>query len=138
MKNIMQRYRHPVNLLLTLALFLNAIAPLSFALAHNADQNSGIEELFGNKILICTPLGYKYISLDEFKNGAAPEDHDTRPHCPLCVINMAADHPYIPTDFVIEYPHITPIKPHYHGVSQNFTLNEIYTNANPRAPPHFS
>ena len=69
MKQLIQKYNVTVNLFLTLVFVLNTLSPLS--LYFNKDTLSDasvVQELFGGKILICTSSGYKYVSLEDFKN----------------------------------------------------------------------
>lgn len=58
-----------IQILLTITLFFNALAPISIVVAQfTAADETSMESLFGDNILICTPSGYKCISFDEFEN----------------------------------------------------------------------
>ncbi|MDG1857948.1 MAG: hypothetical protein P8I94_02520, partial [Emcibacteraceae bacterium] len=62
----LRQHKFAINILVAAAVILNAMAPLSVvAKEYFASDNASVEMLFGNKILICTPTGFKYISIDE-------------------------------------------------------------------------
>ncbi len=80
-----------------LAFFLNALLPfLSFhsigsATAGPSVEDSavpGIDLLYANQILICTPEGYKWVSKFEFQNSTSSGPSSVENHCPLCSLSF--------------------------------------------------
>jgi hypothetical protein len=47
------------------------------------------------KVAICTANGITYVDASEV-GGAAPQEHDARPHCPLCVLQNHSLSHYLP------------------------------------------
>ncbi len=134
--NIFKDYKIKVNIFVALVVFFNAIAPLS-VIAHEVPsaESSATETLFGDKILICTPMGFKYISIEEL-NERQNNGQDGKPnHCPLCLINVAS---YIliavdlGTIFEIEYQ--TSDNQNY-VIEKSLTSKSFSSVVKPRAPP---
>ncbi len=136
MTDLFKHYRIKINILVALVVFLNAIAPLS-VIAHEVSnvESATTEELFGDKILICTPMGFKYISIEEL-NERQNNGRDGQPyHCPLCLINVAA-HILIAVDFttIFEIEYQNSGKQIY-DTKQSLTSKSFLSAAKPRAPP---
>lgn len=139
MKQLIQKYNVAVNLFLTLVFALNTLAPLS--LLFNQDTLAGdsvAQELFSGKILICTSSGYKYVSLEDFKNGNLPDESDPRPHCPLCAIAATSAYLFIPEIYAILFSEFEATSPYYSVFFQRLIPSIILNKANPRAPPIYS
>lgn len=136
MMNIFKDYKIKINIFVALVVFLNAIAPLS-VIAHEVPsaESSVTEALFGDKILICTPTGFKYISIEELNERQNKGQDGQQNHCPLCLINVAA---YIlvavdlGTLFEIEYQ--TSGNQNY-DVETSLTSKSFSSAVKPRAPP---
>lgn len=136
MTNLFKHYRIKINIFVAMVIFLNAIAPLS-VIAHEVpnDESLATEALFGDKILICTPMGFKYISIEEL-NERQNNGQDGQPyHCPLCLINVAA-HILIAVDlstiFEIEYQ---TSDNQIYDIDQSLNSKSFSSAAKPRAPP---
>lgn len=85
----LRAYTININLFVAVVLFLNAIAPLSvIAKELSSSSNTGIESLYGDKILICTPAGFKYVSIDELNDLESSGQNADQSHCPLCQISV--------------------------------------------------
>jgi hypothetical protein len=100
-------------------------------------DNSGIESLFSDRILICTAEGFKYISLADFKKGGLPQGHDPRPHCPLCILTALALDKYIPTVITLDFTRQTSIFAHYYDDAPLAARSRLAHMRHPRAPPYF-
>lgn len=87
-KNL-RAYKFKINLFVAVVLFFNAIAPLSVvAKEFSSSSDTEIEALYGDKILICTPAGFKYISIDELNDLESNGQNTDQSHCPLCQISV--------------------------------------------------
>ena len=138
MNTVIRKNRETVNLLLVIALFFNAFSPFSVVLNQFwQDDTSAIETLFGDKILICTPFGYKYVSLDELDETDMGHDEipDTNSHCSLCMITMDHEKLYL-VDFtsLIELE-ILEAKSTYILIRSILKSVADFSIASPRAPP---
>lgn len=136
-KAILQN-KETINFLLVMALFINAFAPFSVVLnqfRHNDD--SSIEALFGDKILICTPFGYKYISIDELDEMDIDKNNtpNANSHCSLCLITTDDEKTFLfefKTLIEIEILHARSTFIRIRTVLKSITA---YSIAIPRAPP---
>ncbi len=136
MTDLFKHYRIKINVFVAMVIFLNAIAPLS-VIAHEVSnaEGSAREELFGDKILICTPMGFKYISIEEL-NERQSNGQDGQPyHCPLCLINVAA-HILIAVDLstIFEIENQSSDIQIY-DIEQWLISTSFSSAAKPRAPP---
>ena len=139
MTSLIQRHGTTVNLLFTLVFILNTMSPLLSSFSQNTFANdSVIEGLLSDKILICTSSGYKYVSLEDFRNGKLPNEHDQKPHCPLCFISTALSHLFVPENNSIQFPIFKSENPYYRTFLQVLIPNITLNNSFPRAPPSYS
>lgn len=127
-----------INAFIAVAVFLNAIAPLSIAVNQSANANeTALEQLLGDKILICTPFGFKYVSLDELSKSQRGDGDASLTHCPLCQISTHVNALYIvdlTTLFEIE---IKTADNQFYTTLQSQKTKTNHNDANPRAPPTF-
>lgn len=87
-KNL-RAYTVNINLFVAVVLFFNAIAPLSVVAKElSSSGDTGIEALYGDKILICTPAGFKYVSIDKLNDLDSSGQNVDQSHCPLCQISV--------------------------------------------------
>jgi len=125
-------------MLFALAVFFNAIAPLAVvAKEFSASDNMSVESLFGDKILICTPSGFKYINIDELHENQNNGGNGQQSHCPLCQINAPA-HILFAIDLTdsFEFEYRNPANQFYE-TKQSQKLKSLLSTAKPRAPPFF-
>ena len=127
-----------IQTLLTMVLFFNAVAPLSIVITqfYSVDEASA-ESLFGDKILICTPSGYKYISFDEFEENSGKENNEQLSHCSLCLINTDSANYYLPDTHILNNLQITAAKDVYYILRYSLRLKTLHQVAQPRAPPSY-
>ncbi len=133
-----KKYKQIFNLAIVLAVFFNAVAPLSFVVNQfaNAEENSA-DALFGDKILICTPAGFKYISFAELEERQNHGEDEQQSHCSLCQISVDKNVLYILSTkelCLIEF-HTTSNQ--YYITTQTQKSKARYQLASPRAPPIF-
>ena len=92
----MQDCLKSVSGILVLAFLLNAILPFtSFytmpaaqaAIAQTDQSVDGIEYLYADRILICTPEGYKWVTQAELKDEKLSDPSAFLNHCPLCSLS---------------------------------------------------
>jgi len=71
----------------TLALVFNLLLPFfasyGIGLAQASEQNP-----FGNKVLLCTSEGYKWVSLENLPGQAPAPDSSKHYECPLCFLQL--------------------------------------------------
>jgi len=135
MKEAKKQHQASISAIIILALFFNAISPLFISFA-NASTLATKDSPFGDKILICTAEGFKYVNIEDFANGDYPQENDSRPHCPLCIINTVKTDKFIPTITTIKALKVTTTKIHYHILGQVTSYRAAVNNINPRAPPN--
>ena len=135
----MKTHRKSITLLLTLALLFNAMSPLLFAFnVSPASTDSAAESMFGDKILICTSTGFKYVSIEDFRNGSLPDQKNALPHCSLCIINSLLAHNFIPAVITSDLPQLGVVLTlRYRDVTQNISRHYAANNSYSRAPPYF-
>lgn len=115
---------------LVLVLLFHFLAP-SLAIAKSSPNSDNI---FGNKILICTSEGIKYISKDEL-----PSDKQilVKKHCPLCRIEADsndADEYYFTIVHNVNYPDYE----HFYvsKIESKVNYELTHNSKTKRAPPH--
>jgi hypothetical protein len=87
-----------ISYLTVLAFLINAFVPF-FAIYNIPQASAATQEqtqdkensFFGDKILICTSAGFKWVSLDDLESFQDLEQQDDAPHsssfeCPLCYV----------------------------------------------------
>jgi hypothetical protein len=96
-------------LIVTLISFLMTVMLPFFAVYNpqlaNAGQvqrpNQDISSLFGDKVIICTPDGFKFVSWSDPSGDGSKDQPSPNPHtpfkCPLCVINAHGLKAALPT-----------------------------------------
>ena len=131
-------FKFRINIFVALVVFLNAIAPLSVVAKElSTSADTGIEALFGEKILICTPTGFKYISIDELHDLQHGDQNAAQSHCPLCQINVFSS-----LLALVDFGSINFISDHQsdHKIiveSDLFRPGLLFGSVNARAPPIF-
>ena len=116
----------------------NGIAPLSVvAKEFYASDDATAESLFGDKIFICTPSCFKYISIDELHERQKNGQDEPQNHCPLCQIS-ALEHLLfaIHLNDTVEFPHHR-FTDSFDGSNHTQKPKQLFNAANPRAPPSF-
>ncbi|MCC3861288.1 hypothetical protein LJF33_08735 [Emcibacteraceae bacterium Y4] len=119
-----------------MAVFINAIAPLSTVFAKSSfSEEDELSSLFGDKILICTPFGYKYVSFDELDDMDTSDQEDSASHCSLCQINTDEDKPYLADIKSVMAIEIHQAKSHFIVQHNILKSNRRFSPSIPRAPP---
>lgn len=123
-----------VHSLVMLALMLATLLPF-YAYYGNTLPTDTSNNLFGEKILICTAEGFKWIGVNELEENAPEIDH-SKFECPLCVV-ASSDHKAIRT---ITDAFVSPITYRHYG----YEVTDRYTYTQPtgyhfsvRAPPAY-
>lgn len=134
------RFRH-ITILTIIALLISVIVPF-FAVYNlqgggdNAEQESELSALFGDKILICTADGFKWVSIADLEtNQEQPEPHHDY-KCGICYLAANGLQDIITSDAAIEIAYaITPSNLSY-GFVYVFVDNNTFKNSfQTRAPP---
>ncbi len=122
--------------LLVLVLVFNSLAPL-LAMPESGPSSDvvGIEELFSDRILICTASGFRYISIEDYEKGEFPDNHNPQIHCPLCIISLYKLDNFIPDVTAVKLSYSVSGQSYYRDVTQGYTCTHRICNTNPRAPP---
>lgn len=136
-KNL-RAYTVNINLFVAVVLFLNAITPLSVVAKElSSSGDTGIEALYGDKILICTPAGFKYVSIDELNNLDSSGQNVDQSHCPLCQISV-----FSTILFLVDISSFNAFSA-YSLDQEIYTENDLLlslalaSNIKARAPPNF-
>ncbi|MDG1997444.1 MAG: hypothetical protein P8J14_13175 [Emcibacteraceae bacterium] len=128
-----------MNFFLVLALFINAMAPLSAVFSNPThEDDAAIEALFGDKILICTPLGYKYVSLNELDGMSDEQKQNSSSHCSLCLITTGDDKAYIADLNTFIKIELQKASLNYYALKSVLKSNKRFSPSIPRAPPILS
>ena len=125
-----------VNLLIAAAIFLNAMAPLSVVAKEiSPADTASIDALFGDKIVICTPTGFKYVSIDELNERQKTGQDNSENHCPLCLINAFDTIQFtLSSENSFEFQYFYSARKFYN--TERAQKPEPFLNsARPRAPP---
>jgi len=130
----MKKYNRRI-LSVTLVAFLVSVM-LPFFATYNISANAGDEtsSIFGDKILICTASGFKWIDIDDLDS--EPEDSHKNFECPLCFAAAQNN-----KDFTInpssELAYYAALKKSIFNISKGeFHKNITLSRANQtRAPP---
>ena len=135
MRKSITTYCRVISQCLILALLLNAALPSILSLINAASDEQS--SLFGDKILICTSTGAKYISIADYENGNLPADYDPRPHCPLCILNLAMADAHIPASITIKRVQPPAMQVYYYAFAENNYNAKAALHTRSRAPPRF-
>lgn len=85
-------FRKNITLIMLLAFFLNAVIPsLALAVSNLAGPSDGaekskIESLVGERFIICTPNGIKWVTWAELESSPSEPEASSAPQCTLCVL----------------------------------------------------
>lgn len=131
-------YKIKVNIFVALVVLINAFAPLSVVAKEMfLSDDTSVEALFGEKILICTPYGFKYISIDTLNDHKKGDQQEPSSHCPLCQISVLSSILY-QVDFSRYFEFEDREKDKSIFVATPFLKSmSLFKAANPRAPPVF-
>ncbi|MBL4602521.1 MAG: hypothetical protein JKY84_07240 [Emcibacteraceae bacterium] len=135
MIDILRHNKHAISTLIAVVVFFNAIASLSIVVKQVSNSGeTSVESLFGDKILICTPTGFQYISFDELQKR---QNNEQQYHCAHCQINASVN-----ILFAIDLSDLFAIAfrnsaNQFYVATQSQKIKTIYSAARPRAPPFF-
>lgn len=118
-----KRVRKNLSLMMLLAFLVNAILPsISLAsIASNSAQNdpsiAALQSVVGDRFLICTPSGNKWVSWDELSEGNTDPSSTPRPQCSLCTLPtfgttaalIGFDGIILPTVLTLETVQVQPV-----------------------------
>lgn len=85
-------FRKNITVLMLLAFLMNAVMPALALGATNSGQASDntelsqLEKLIGERFLICTPEGVKWVTWAELQDTNIQTDPGSHPRCALCVL----------------------------------------------------
>lgn len=123
-----------------IAFVLNAIVPFFavYNLPTNDAQASELSSVFGEKILICTSDGFKWISLKDLQNGKDLPKHNSRYKCALCYVAHKTDKKLAASEVVASFiqPYVVTYK--FPPRSEHITHQSFDSTAHPRAPPYLA
>jgi len=121
-RQIKNRHRRSIVYTMLLAfvfnLLLSFFVPYSLSSAQASAEDS-LASLIGDKVLLCTLNGYKWVSLSELQAGES--EPGTEPHfkCPLCFLQL--DKPEtIPSDYSV----LASVSPSYQFSRYSGTATE--------------
>lgn len=117
----------------TLIAFLLS-ATLPFFASYNISSSNLDTSLFGDKILICTVDGFKWVNLEDLQNDDLPKAHPDY-ECALCVVASNDSKDYAPSKVSNFAYHINYKSIKYYSVS-SYQEQQLYLSSNhSRAPP---
>lgn len=84
----MKRYRRQFATLAFFAILLNAVVP--FFAVYTTPHSASVEKTpstIGNKVLLCTLEGFRWVKLADLKTGKSPVPN-SHYKCPLCYLSV--------------------------------------------------
>lgn len=131
-----------LSLLTTLAFLANIFLP--FLAVYNpssaqAASPSEISSLLGEKILICSGNGFKWVTWDELEQEGPSDSEGPHYECPLCYVSAHATKNFLPAAPVVFSPLFTERqktgRTFFDVVEKGRFASYAYRS---RAPPHFA
>lgn len=129
-------------LLFNIAFFTNAILPV-FVLAHSEisflkNNKDELPSIFGNKILICTVEGLKWISWEDLSNDSEIPDKNKNFKCELCYLSSNSFKEFLVSNnqlklsssFEKKYVHSFVLKDNH--TKNSFKPSSYFTRAPPK------
>jgi len=123
-------------LILIMALLINAVLPF-FAL-YPSNQHAEIaldSSAFGNKILLCTGEGFKWIKLADLQSGKEKPKPHSGNQCPLCYAARHGLKDMLPSVAINTLPSDRALNPPMPAYEPPFVIFLQTTPLNARAPP---
>jgi hypothetical protein len=137
MKNLVQKYKRIANLLVIFAFLINASIPALGTIARSSStSDTSYEAMLGGKILICTPSGYQYVSIEDIGNKKTPNQTGKLSHCPLCAIELASPHFLASTDVDTYIPSRIARTLSFDTETIFLPRGKTFQKFSPRAPPY--
>lgn len=131
-----------VALVTLMAFTMNAMLPFfaSFNTASaQAAEQTELSSLFGEKILICTATGFKWVTWAELQDEKQQPAQSDFYKCPVCFAGTYGTQNYLPTDFhIIKHAPSTATFAYLlvDGISRK--SEPLLLGRHSRAPPHLA
>ena len=131
-----------ISLATFMAFVMNALLPFFAVYTIPSAQAAEQEELsspFGEKILICTSNGFKWVAWEELQN----EEHHPVPSndykCPLCYVAAHGLKVFLPaSDYILTHTLSLGAPPLPFEEQHNFRIKRFLSGHFSRAPPHLT
>jgi hypothetical protein len=98
---VKKRHKRSIVYTMLLAFVFNLLLPFFASYSLSSAQAASVNDLsalIGNKVLICTSTGYKWVTLSEWKDEEPAPESGKHYKCPLCYLHV--DKPEtIPSDY---------------------------------------
>jgi hypothetical protein len=131
-----------IALVTLMAFAMNAMLPFFASVtttsAQAAEQNE-LSSLFGEKILICTATGFKWVTWAELQDQKQQPAQSDYYKCPVCFAGACSAPSYLPTDFQIIKHALSTATFAYllvDGISRK--SEPLLLGRHSRAPPHLA
>lgn len=98
---VKKRHKRGIVYTMLLAFAFNLLLPFFASYSLNSAQAASENELsglIGDKVLLCTSTGYKWVSLSEFQDEEPAPETGKHYKCPLCYLHVAKP-ATIPSDY---------------------------------------
>ena len=108
-----------------------------FAVYSNPSESKQLSSLFGEKVLICTSDGFKFVSWEDLAGKDAPKPHNEI-KCPLCYFASHGTH-YAPHSALLALAYDAyAITLQYRQFNEILLSRSTNSHYQPRAPPPLS
>jgi hypothetical protein len=98
---VKKRHKRSIVYTMLLAFVFNLLLPFFASYSLNSAQAASVNDLsalIGDKVLICTSTGYKWVTLSEWQDEEPAPESGKHYKCPLCYLHV--DKPEtIPSDY---------------------------------------
>jgi len=98
---VRRRHKRSIVYIMLLAFVFNLLLPFFASYNLNSAQAASVDDLsalIGDKVLICTSTGYKWVTLSEWQDEEPASEGGKHYKCPLCFLHV--DKPEtIPSDY---------------------------------------
>jgi hypothetical protein len=121
-RQIKNRHKRSIVRTMLLAFVFNLLLP--FFATYNlssvqASSEASLASLIGDKILICTQSGYKWISLSELQGGESVPETEAHFKCPLCFLQVDK-----PASIPADYSAVALVSPNYQFLQYSATASK--------------
>lgn len=113
--------------------FLPFFATYDLSSPHNTEK---LSSLFGDKILICTAEGFKWVSTADIEKGNIPKQHKNI-KCPVCFIATHKVENTTLAALAVAYTEIDSGKASYAGFTEAVISDHHIRHYHKRGPPLF-
>ncbi len=132
------QYRLIAAILVAILLFGSASGIKTIGDDFAVDISQKAKAPFGDRILVCTSKGLRYISLVDFNQNNFPQEKKyQRPHCLFCILQSTLAYALIPTGVAINIGNKIVIANLPTTITTHITRSDAIGSLYLRAPPNY-